>query len=80
MRTVRSEDLNCLLMMNARHAEQTVNAFVAHSNNCRLRRSLGLVAAPNRPPSANAEPKGHPIKVRRRDRRGALVHEYERGA
>ena len=76
VRTVRSECLDWLLMVNARHLEQTVKVFVDHYNRCRPHRSLGLVP-PSGPPLANAEPRG-PIKVRRRDRLGGLLHEYER--
>jgi len=79
VRTVRSECLDWLLLVNARHLEQTVKVFVDHYNSCRPHRSLGLVP-PNGPPSANADPKGHLIKVRRRDRLGGLLHEYERAA
>jgi transposase InsO family protein len=79
VRTVRSECLDWLLMVNSRHLAQTVEVFVDHYNRCRPHRSLGLVP-PGGPTSANAEPKGHPIKVRRRDRLGGLLHEYERVA
>jgi transposase InsO family protein len=79
VRTVRAECLDWLLMVNARHLEQTLKVFVDHYNRDRPHRSLGLVP-PNRPPSANAEPRGHPIKVGRRDRLGGLLHVYERAA
>jgi hypothetical protein len=59
--------------------QQTLKVLVDHYNSYRPHRSLGLVP-PNRPSSANAEPRGHPIKVGRRDRLGGLRHEYERAA
>ena len=79
VRTVRSECLDWLLILNTRHLERTVRIFVDHYNNGRPHRSLGLVPPTGRPP---AEPKaiGEAINVRRRDRLGGLLHEYERAA
>jgi transposase InsO family protein len=79
VRTVRSECLDWLLIVNTRHLERTLKVFVDHYNRCRPHRSLGLVP-PNGPPPANAETNGHRIKLRRRDRLGGLLHEYERAA
>jgi len=79
VRTIRSECLDWLLNLNARRLEHTVKVFVDHYNHCRPHRSLGLVP-PNGPPVVNAETNGHPIKARRRDRLGGLLHEYERAA
>ena len=79
VRTVRSECLDWLLILNGRHLERTLKVFVDHYNGCRPHRSLGLVP-PNGPPPETAETSGHPIQVRRRDRLGGLLHEYERAA
>ena len=79
VRTVRSECLDWLLILNARHLEQTVKVFVDHYNSCRPHRSLGLVP-PNVRPPIKTETIGQPIAVRRRDRLGGLLHEYERAA
>lgn len=62
---------------NTRSLERTLKVFVDHYNLYRPHRHLGLVP-PNDPPTANAETNGHRIKVRRRDRLGGLLHEYER--
>jgi len=35
---------------------------------------------PNGRPPINSETNGHPLNVRRRDRLGSLLHEYERAA
>jgi putative transposase len=79
VRTVRSECLDWLLILNARHLDHTVKVFVDHYNRCRPHRSLGLVP-PSGPPLVPAEIISQPIKVTRRDRLGGLLHEYERAA
>jgi putative transposase len=79
VRTVRSECLDWLLILNARHLEHTIRVFVDHDNSCRPHRSLDLVP-PNGPPTVTAESDGQLIEVRRRDRLGGLVHEYVRAA
>src|ERR671936_1038890 len=42
VRTVRSECLDWLLIVNARHLERTLRAFFDHYNGFRPHRSLGL--------------------------------------
>jgi putative transposase len=79
VRTVRSECLDWLLILNAQHLEHTVKVFVSHYNSCRPHRSLNLIP-PNGPPPVKAEAIGQAIRVRRRDRLGGLLHEYERAA
>jgi hypothetical protein len=79
VRTVRSECLDWRLIVNTRHLAHTVKIFVDHYNRCRPRRSLGLVP-PNGLRRAHVETDDQPIKVRRRDRLGGLLHEYERVA
>jgi transposase InsO family protein len=79
VRTVRSECLDWLLILNARHLEHTLKVFVDHYNCGRPHRSLGLVP-PNGRLSVKPETIGEPLNVRRRDRLGGLLHEYERAA
>jgi transposase InsO family protein len=79
VRTVRSECLDWLLILNAQHLAHTVKVFVNHYNSCRPHRSLGLIP-PNGPPPVRTEAISQPITVRRRDRLGGLLHEYERAA
>jgi hypothetical protein len=67
VRTVRSECLDWLLMLNARHLEHTLKVFVDHYNSGRPHRSLGLVP-PNRRPPVKPKAVGDTIHVRRRDR------------
>jgi transposase InsO family protein len=79
VRTIRSECLDWLLILNARHLEHTVKVFVDHYNSGRPHRSLGLVPPNGRAP-VKPETIGRPIKVSRRDRLGGLLHEYEPAA
>jgi transposase InsO family protein len=78
VRTIRSECLDWLLIVNAHHLAHTVNVFVDHYNSRRPHRSLGLVP-PNGGPSVKSG-SGQPITVTRRDRLGGLLHEYGRVA
>jgi transposase InsO family protein len=79
VRTVRSECLDWLLIVSAHHLERTVKVFVDHYNSRRPHRSLGLVP-PNGGLSLKTGASGQSIKVKRRDRLGGLLHEYERAA
>jgi len=79
VRTVRSECLDWLLILNTRHLERTLKVFVDHYNSRRPHRSLGLVPPNGRPP-VELKAIGEAINVRRRDRLGGLLHEYERAA
>jgi len=88
VRTVRTECLDHLLIMNACHLERVLRSYVRHYNCHRphqgisqeipgARRSTRLVV---RRPSLNAADRYHPRhvqEVRRLDRLGGLIHEYE---
>lgn len=72
MRTVRSECLDWLLILN----EHVLAVFVAHYDGHRPHRALGL-----KPPQPTRSPVApttmlDEIRVERRDRLGGLVHEY----
>jgi hypothetical protein len=67
------------LILNARHLEHTVKAFVDHYNSGRPHRSLGLVPPNGRPP-VQPDTIAELLNVRLRDRLGGLLHEYERAA
>ncbi len=79
VRTALSECLDWLLILNARHLEHTPKVFVDHYNSGRPHRSLAL-APPNGRPPAKPKTIDETINVRRRDRLGGLLHEYERAA
>jgi len=79
VRTARSECLDWLLILSARHLEQALTVFIDHYNGWRPHRSLGL-APPNGRTSAARWAGIRAITVKRRDRLGGLLHEYERTA
>src|SRR5438876_1841238 len=76
VRTVRSECLDWLLIVNRRHLERVLRVYVDHYNTQRPHRALKL-----RPPEPD-QPPSQPTagKIRRRDKLGGLIHEYYRAA
>jgi putative transposase len=73
VRTVRSECLDWLLILNREHLDHVVRVFIGHYNGHRPHRSLALMPPePARP--AAGEWSGS--RVLRRDRLGGAVHEY----
>jgi putative transposase len=79
VRTARAECLDWLLLVNRRHLERVLRAFVDHYNSHRPHRSLDLAA-----PDPDA-PKLHVVRspaagIERRDRLGGLIHEYSPAA
>lgn len=79
VRTARSECLDWLLIVNAQHLERTLTVFIDHYSGWRPHRSLDLVP-PNGRPSPVTRAETQPIEVKRRDRLGGRIHEYERTA
>jgi transposase InsO family protein len=79
VRTVRSECLDWLQIVNRRHLERVLRVFVDHYNTHRPHRSLQLTppAASGREPRAIGSASA---VVKRRDRLGGLVHEYSYAA
>ena len=76
VRTVRSECLDWLLILNDRHLERVLDVFVAHYNGHRPHRALALTPPRSaRPPVLPATAWGD-ARVQRRDRLGGVVHEY----
>ena len=76
VRTVRTECLDWLLILNQPHLERTLSTFVSHYNTHRPHRGVDL-----RPPQpallgGTSVPALHDGRVQRRDRLGGLVHEY----
>ena len=75
--TIRRELLDHLLILNRRHAVTVLREFERHYNDHRPHRTLGQ-AAPLRP-----LPRRTPAavdNVRRHDRLGGLIHEYQQVA
>jgi putative transposase len=76
VRTIRSECLDWLLILNRRHLEQVLRVFVDHYNRERPHRARDLL-----PPRSDGEegPPGSGV-IHRRNRIGGLIHEYYRAA
>src|SRR6185295_16416633 len=74
--SVRRELLDRILITNQRHAAAVLTEYAEHYNNHRPHRTLGQ-AAPLRP---LPQPTSETNTVRRRDRLGGLLHEYQQVA
>ena len=76
VRTVRSECLDWLLILNRRHLEHVLRVYTDHYNRQRPHRALEL-----RPPNPETEaPLAASGDIQRHDRLGGLIHEYYRAA
>ncbi|MGD0863609.1 MAG: integrase core domain-containing protein [Candidatus Limnocylindrales bacterium] len=77
--SLRRECLDWILIVHRRHLEGVLREYVLHYNAHRPHRSLGL-RAPEAAPTALPATPASPRRVRRRDRLGGLIHEYELAA
>jgi putative transposase len=75
VRTVRADRLDRLLILNRRHLEGVLRAYVDHYNRERPHRALEL-----RPPELDQRERASTGEIRRRDRLGGLIHQYYRAA
>jgi len=76
VRTVRAECLDWLLILNRRHLDRVLRVYVDHYNRERPHRALEL-----QPPEPDTRPPSSPNgEIRRHDRLGGLIHEYQRQA
>jgi putative transposase len=78
VRTVRDECLDWLLIFGRRQLERVLRTYVEHYNRQRPHRALDLHASDSIG-SLVPPPRTRPT-VRRRDRPGGLLHEYELAA
>jgi hypothetical protein len=79
-RTVRAECLDWLLIADRRHLKRVLRVYADHDNVHRPHRALDLRRpSANRPPQRLVEPPRGGA-VRRRDRRGGLIHQYRAAA
>jgi putative transposase len=76
VRTIRSECLDWLLILNRRHLEHVLRVFIDHCNRERPHRAVGLLP----PRSDNGHQPSGAGAIHRRDRIGGLIHEYYRAA
>jgi putative transposase len=74
VRTARSECLDCLLIVNQRHLERSLDVFVTHDNSHRPHRALSLT--PPEPKRAPGTPARTATRVECRGRLGGVIHEY----
>jgi len=88
VRTIRAECLDHLLILNARHLEGVLRSYVRHYNGHRPHQGISQEIPGARPstlvmmprPSLDDAHRHHPRHlqgVRRHDRLGGLIHEYE---
>jgi putative transposase len=75
--TIRRELLDRILIINQQHATAVLRHYERHYNNHRPHRTLGQ-AAPQRPLPHDTRTEIY--NVRRRDRLGGLIHEYQQVA
>jgi putative transposase len=75
--TVRRELLDQFLIVNQRHAAAVLREFERHYNDHRPHRTLGQAASSHPLPHHS---RSQPPKVRRRDRCGGVIHEYQQVA
>jgi putative transposase len=83
VRTVRSECLDQLLIVNARHLERGLRTYVRHYNTHRPHQGIAQqIPAPTLASHMTALRAFHsrPRQVLRHDRLGGLIHEYELAA
>jgi putative transposase len=76
VRTVRSECLDWLLILNRGHVERVLRVFVHHYNGHRPHRSLNLAPPDPQQPTLRPVRSPQPHHVERRDRLGGLIREY----
>lgn len=91
VRTIRSECLDHLLVVNERHLERILRSYACHYNCYRPHQGLSQeIPVPERAgrplaiedasDSSYRQVRDHRVRIRRNDRLGGLIHEYERAA
>jgi len=80
VRTVRSECLDWLLVLNRRHLERALRVFADHYNGHRPHRALSLTPPDPKQPTLRLAISSRSDHVERRDRLGGLLHEYHLAA
>ena len=76
VRTVRSECLDWVLILNHQHLKRVLDIFGEHYNTHRPHRALGLAPPRSTRPAVAPAPAWGEARVQRRDRLGGVVHEY----
>ncbi len=81
--SLRRECLDRLLILGGRHLERVVDVYAEHYNRHRPHRSLDQRPPLAKPPPIDVPPSNVLLqldRLRRRDRLGGLLHEYELAA
>jgi transposase InsO family protein len=81
--SLRRECLDRILIVGSRHLDRVVTAYTLHYNEHRPHRSLGQRPPLAQPPPTGARGQGAALelaRLRRRDRLGGLIHEYQLAA
>jgi transposase InsO family protein len=76
VRTVRTECLDWLLILNHQRLERVLEVFVDHYNGHRPHRALSLAPPATRRAGAVSVSSFGDARISRRDRLGGVVHEY----
>jgi putative transposase len=79
IRTVRAECLDWLLVVGRRHLNEVLRVYVAHYNQHRPHRALGL-EPPDPASGFRIIAEDHRARLQRHDLLGGLLHEYRRAA
>ena len=77
VRTIRSECLDWMLILDRKHLEQVLGIFIDHYNRHRPHRALALIPPQ---PVRLPPPDWRGARVERRDRLGGVIHEYRLAA
>jgi putative transposase len=75
--SIRRECLDRILIVSRSHLERVLREYVAHHH---MHRPRGLEQQPPVPKPVAIATHDHECRVRRRDRLGGLLHEYELAA
>jgi putative transposase len=81
--SLRRECLDQLLIIGRRHLERVVTVYTLHYNEHRPHRSLGQRPPLSQQPPSTDQATADVIeldRIRRRDRLGGLIHEYQLAA
>jgi len=76
VRTVRTECLDWLLILNTEHLERILKVFADHYNGHRPHRALSLAPPVTRRAGVVSASSLGDDRISRRDRLGGIVHEY----
>lgn len=80
VKTVRSECLDWLLILNRRQLARVLHSFAQHYNRHRPHRTLNLTPPDPEQPTLRLASSAQRAGITRQDRHGGLIHEYRLAA